>query len=210
MALFQEDLISLLLAQHTKIVTPKTAPTGRPRITLNSHPSHDQAARKATQSISKMLTPAELALRRLQKPPIPIPSAAAVVAANANNNTSSTMLPIGRPPSVGAQPLPPSASAPPHFHSAPRPPMPRPPNNHPPSHSHSHNHQMQQQQALFSRTQAMGSYLNMMANNNSNRPPLAPQQPAAAPPAKREAEQEEPEAETPTSSPVRQLRRPKQ
>ena len=49
----------------TKIITPRSIVPKK--ISFNVHPSHEAAARKANQSISKLLTPSELAQKRLQR-----------------------------------------------------------------------------------------------------------------------------------------------
>ena len=49
----------------TKIITPRSIVPKK--ISFNVHPSHEAAARKANQNISKLLTPSELAQKRLQR-----------------------------------------------------------------------------------------------------------------------------------------------
>ncbi len=56
---------SLMRGASTKIITPRSVVPKK--ISFNVHPSHDSAARKANQNISKLLTPSELAQRRLQR-----------------------------------------------------------------------------------------------------------------------------------------------
>ena len=46
---------------------PAETPTTRNSITFNVHPSHETALRKANLNITKMLTPSELALKRVQR-----------------------------------------------------------------------------------------------------------------------------------------------
>ena len=50
---------------NTKIITPRSIVPKK--ISFNVHPSHEAAARKANQNISKLLTPSELAQKRLQR-----------------------------------------------------------------------------------------------------------------------------------------------
>ena len=49
----------------TKIITPRSIVPKK--ISFNVHPSHEAAARKANQNISKLVTPSELAQKRLQR-----------------------------------------------------------------------------------------------------------------------------------------------
>lgn len=64
------ERIALMKAANTRIVSAKSLVNKK--LSLNSHPSHDAAARKANLSISKILSPSELAMRRMQRqnPPI--------------------------------------------------------------------------------------------------------------------------------------------
>ena len=57
--------LTLMRGQNTKIITPRSVVPKK--ISFNVHPSHEAAARKANQNISKLLTPSELAQRRLQR-----------------------------------------------------------------------------------------------------------------------------------------------
>ncbi len=59
------ERISIMKAANTRIITPKNLVNKK--LSLSAHPSHEAAARKANLSISKILTPSELALRRMQK-----------------------------------------------------------------------------------------------------------------------------------------------
>ena len=56
---------TLMRGSTTKIITPRSVVPKK--ISFNVHPSHESAARKANQNISKLLTPSELAQRRLQR-----------------------------------------------------------------------------------------------------------------------------------------------
>ena len=84
--------IQLMNSTMTKLISAK--PISAPKkLTLNPHPSHEAAARKANQNISKLLTPQELALRRIQRTTTRIitdPASAAVAAA--------ALMSIPRPP----------------------------------------------------------------------------------------------------------------
>jgi hypothetical protein len=57
--------LGLMKGSTTKIITPRS--TVPKKISFNVHPSHEAAARKANQNISKLLTPSELAQKRLQR-----------------------------------------------------------------------------------------------------------------------------------------------
>ena len=57
--------LGLMRGANTKIITPRSVVPKK--ISFNVHPSHEAAARKANQNISKLLTPSELAQRRLQR-----------------------------------------------------------------------------------------------------------------------------------------------
>lgn len=57
--------LTLMRGSTTKIITPRSIVPKK--ISFNVHPSHEAAARKANQNISKLLTPSELAQRRLQR-----------------------------------------------------------------------------------------------------------------------------------------------
>jgi len=73
------DISLLMNSSRTKLVTPR--PNGLPKkqLSLSCHPSHEAAARKANQSISKMITPQELALRRLQRSRMPSDASVLVI-----------------------------------------------------------------------------------------------------------------------------------
>lgn len=57
--------LGLMRGSSTKIITPRSIVPKK--ISFNVHPSHEAAARKANQNISKLLTPSELAQKRLQR-----------------------------------------------------------------------------------------------------------------------------------------------
>lgn len=57
--------LNMMRGASTKIITPRSVVPKK--ISFNVHPSHEAAARKANQNISKLLTPSELAQRRLQR-----------------------------------------------------------------------------------------------------------------------------------------------
>lgn len=57
--------LGLMRGSSTKIITPRSIVSKK--ISFNVHPSHEAAARKANQNISKLLTPSELAQKRLQR-----------------------------------------------------------------------------------------------------------------------------------------------
>lgn len=57
--------LGLMRGSNTKIITPRSIVPKK--ISFNVHPSHEAAARKANQNISKLLTPSELAQKRLQR-----------------------------------------------------------------------------------------------------------------------------------------------
>lgn len=62
--LFDRSL--LMNAVNTKLTTPKPSVPPK-KMNMTAHPSHDLAARKANQNISKLFTPQELAQRRIQR-----------------------------------------------------------------------------------------------------------------------------------------------
>lgn len=109
----------------TKIITPRSIVPKK--ISFNVHPSHEAAARKANQNISKLLTPSELAQKRLQRtrlvnetgtlnlPPIPrsTPSPNPSVTGPAQNANAPTTMPqvSGTLNSGSAPNLPPMPSA---------------------------------------------------------------------------------------------------
>lgn len=64
--------IQLMRGINSKLISPKapsalgTANAAK-KLSMSAHPSHEAAARKANQNISKLFTPQELAMRRLQR-----------------------------------------------------------------------------------------------------------------------------------------------
>lgn len=94
------ERFTLMRGEATKIVAPKTLINKK--LTLNAHPSHDAAARKANLSISKILTPSEIAMRRMQRqvamPPPPQTGAAPAVPGNPAATPSAATVPGGSTP----------------------------------------------------------------------------------------------------------------
>lgn len=65
-AKYHLDRIALMNSVHTKLIASKP-PVVTKKLNMVAHPSHEAAARKANQNISKLLTPQELAMRRIQR-----------------------------------------------------------------------------------------------------------------------------------------------
>lgn len=63
---------------NTKLTTPKPSVAPK-KMCLTAHPSHDVAARKANQNISKLFTPQELAQRRIQRTRIMTDASGAII-----------------------------------------------------------------------------------------------------------------------------------
>lgn len=82
-------------ASNSKIVLPRAITTKR--LSFTAHPSHDVAVRKATLNISKMLTPAELAQRRVVQRGSNTVTASG---ASANSNNLSSPRPPARLPGM--------------------------------------------------------------------------------------------------------------
>jgi hypothetical protein len=62
----QLDRIALMNSSSTKLIATRP-PIATKKLNMVAHPSHEAAARKANQNISKLLTPQELAMRRIQR-----------------------------------------------------------------------------------------------------------------------------------------------
>lgn len=60
------DRTNLMNSSLTKLIVPKPSVVAK-KLNLTAHPSHEAAARKANQNISKFFTPQELAMRRIQR-----------------------------------------------------------------------------------------------------------------------------------------------
>lgn len=60
------ERIPLMNSASTKLISPRPSVAPK-KLNMVSHPSHEAAARKANQNISKLLTPQELAMRRIQR-----------------------------------------------------------------------------------------------------------------------------------------------
>lgn len=60
------DRTNLMNSSLTKLIVPKPSIVTK-KLNLTAHPSHEAAARKANQNISKFFTPQELAMRRIQR-----------------------------------------------------------------------------------------------------------------------------------------------
>lgn len=60
------ERLNLMNASATRLITPRPSVLPK-KLNMVAHPSHEAAARKANQNISKLLTPQELALRRIQR-----------------------------------------------------------------------------------------------------------------------------------------------
>lgn len=83
--------VNLMNSLNTKLITVRSTPPMPKKLNTIAHPSHEAAARKANQNISKLLTPQELAMRRIQRTRIITdPSGAIVVCCEAT--ISPTML----------------------------------------------------------------------------------------------------------------------
>ena len=113
---------------NTKIITPRSIVPKK--ISFNVHPSHEAAARKANQNISKLLTPSELAQKRLQRTrlvnetgtlnvpsiprstPSPSPSANGSTVSQGSSAAAATIPQVSGPSNSGSIPnLPPMPSA---------------------------------------------------------------------------------------------------
>lgn len=74
------ERINLMNSSATRLITPRPSMLPK-KLNMVAHPSHEAAARKANQNISKLLTPQELAMRRIQRTRIMTdPSGAIMVA----------------------------------------------------------------------------------------------------------------------------------
>jgi len=82
------EMMGIMRGATTRLITQKAVTIGK-NLTLTSHASHDAAVRKANMNISKILTPHELALRRIQRQ---------------GSGLTSVGTPLPMPSSVGASP----------------------------------------------------------------------------------------------------------
>lgn len=71
--------VNLMNSINTKLITVRSTPAMPKKLNTAAHPSHEAAARKANQNISKLLTPQELAMRRIQRTRIVTDPSGAIV-----------------------------------------------------------------------------------------------------------------------------------
>lgn len=100
------DRMALMNSASTKLIAAKnTAPPKK--LNMSAHPSHEAAARKANLNISKLLTPQELAMRRIQRARIMTDPSGAIMSVVPTHNTTAGQLPRapGPPGSPNQRPV---------------------------------------------------------------------------------------------------------
>ena len=100
------DRITLMNSASTKLIAAKnTAPPKK--LNMTAHPSHEAAARKANLNISKLLTPQELAMRRIQRARIMTDPSGAIMSVVPTHNAAAGQLPRapGPPGSPNQRPV---------------------------------------------------------------------------------------------------------